>query len=467
MGKHVKGNVTWVGYLDWELQTFHGDDYSILHGSSQNAYLIREGKNVLIDTVWAPHREEFVEALKREIDLSDIDYIIANHGECDHSGSLPALLKEIPDVPIYCTANAVKSIEGQYGKHGWNFHVVKTGDSLDIGNGKKLVFVEMRMLHWPDSMATYLTGDNILFSNDAFGQHYAVEELFNDKADPCLLNREAMKYFANILNPFAPILKKKLEEIGKLNLPIEMIAPSHGAIWRENPLQIVEKYAAWADAYQENQITIAYDTMWNGTEKLAHAIADAIHRKSPDTQVKVFNIAKSDKNEVMTEVFKSRAIAVGSPTVGNSILSSVAGWLEFLRQLKFKNKKAAAFGCYGWSGESVKVLQEKMREAGFEVVCENIRSLWNPEEEDLAKADAVASALLGAEKDESEETRQSAASTAGKDLAKYQCGPCGYIYDPAVGDPDRGIRPGTAFADLPDDWTCPVCGVPKDQFHRL
>ncbi len=183
MRKQVKGNVTWIGYLDWELQTFHGDDYSILHGSSQNAYLIREGKNVLIDTVWTPHREEFVENLKREIDLSDIDYIIANHGECDHSGSLPALLKEIPDVPIYCTANAVKSIEGQYGKHGWNFHVVKTGDSLDIGNGKKLVFVEMRMLHWPDSMATFLTGDNILFSNDAFGQHYAVEELFNDKAD--------------------------------------------------------------------------------------------------------------------------------------------------------------------------------------------------------------------------------------------------------------------------------------------
>ena len=395
MRKHVKGNVSWVGYIDWELEHFHGDDYSIMNGSSQNAYLIEEEKTVLVDTIWVPHRFDFIENLKKEIDLHKIDYIIANHGECDHSGALTTLMEEIPDTPIYCTANAVRSIEGQYGKRGWNFHVVKTGDSLDIGNGKKLIFVEMRMLHWPDSMATYMTGDNILFSMDAFGQHYAVEELFNDKADQCLLNREAMKYFANILNPFAPILTKKLEEIGKLNLPIEMIAPSHGAIWRTDPLQIVEKYAQWADAYQENQVTIAYDTMWNGTEAIAHKIASEIHAQSPDTVVKVFNIAKSDKNEVMTEVFKSKAIAVGSPTVGCSILSSVAGWLEFLKQLKFKNKRAAAFGCYGWSGESVKILQAKLKESGFDVIDDNIRSQWNPEESDYAAVPELVKHLLG------------------------------------------------------------------------
>lgn len=395
MRKHVKGNVSWIGYVDWELESFHGDDYSIYNGSSQNAYLIEEEKTVLVDTIWVPHRFDFIENLKKEIDLHKIDYIIANHGECDHSGALTTLMEEIPDTPIYCTANAVRSIEGQYGKRGWNFHVVKTGDSLDIGNGKKLIFVEMRMLHWPDSMATYMTSDNILFSMDAFGQHYAVEELFNDKADQCLLNREAMKYFANILNPFAPILTKKLEEIGKLNLPIEMIAPSHGAIWRTDPLQIVEKYAQWADAYQENQVTIAYDTMWNGTEAIAHKIASEIHAQSPDTVVKVFNIAKSDKNEVMTEVFKSKAIAVGSPTVGCSILSSVAGWLEFLKQLKFKNKRAAAFGCYGWSGESVKILQAKLKESGFDVIDDNIRSQWNPEESDYAAVPELVKHLLG------------------------------------------------------------------------
>ncbi|MBQ7680958.1 MAG: MBL fold metallo-hydrolase [Oscillibacter sp.] len=394
MRRHVKGNVSWVGFIDWELESFHGDDYSIMNGSSQNAYLIEEGKTVLVDTVWSPHRFEFVEGLKREIDLHSIDYIIANHGECDHSGSLTALMAEIPDTPIYCTANAVKSIEGQYGKRGWNFRTVKTGDTLDIGNGKQLVFVEMRMLHWPDSMATYMTGDNILFSNDAFGQHFAVEELFNDRANQCLLMKEAMKYYANILNPFSPLVSKKLREIAGFQLPIDMIAPSHGAIWRDNPAQIVELYAKWAEAYQENQVTVAYDTMWEGTAKLAHEIAREIARQSPDTVVKLFNIAKADKNEVMTEVFKSRAIAVGSPTVSNSILSSVAGWLEFLKQLKFKNKKAAAFGCYGWSGESVKVLREKLSEAGFSVVEENVRSLWNPGEADFAAIPAMVSALL-------------------------------------------------------------------------
>ena len=203
-----------------------------------------------------------------------------------------------------------------------------------------------------------------------------------------------MKYFANILNPFAPILTKKLDEIAKLNLPIDAIAPSHGAIWRDNPLQIVEKYAKWAAEYQENQVTITYDTMWEGTTKIAHKIAEEIHRQSPDTVVKVFNIAKADKNEVMTEVFKSKAIAVGSPTVSNSILSSVAGWLEFLKQLKFKNKKAAAFGCYGWSGESVKRLQERLTDAGFEVIEDNIKSLWNPTDEDFENIQKLAENLL-------------------------------------------------------------------------
>ncbi len=394
MRKYVKGNVSWLGYIDWALEWFHGEDYSIKNGSSQNAYLIEEEKTVLIDTVWLPHQFEFVENLEKEIDLNKIDFIVANHGECDHSGSLVALMEKIPDTPIYCTANAVKSIEGQYGKRGWNFHVVKTGDTVDIGNGKQLIFVEMKMLHWPDSMATYLTGDNILFSNDAFGQHYAVEELFNDKADQCLLHKEAMKYFANILNPFAPILIKKLEEIGKFNLPIEMIAPSHGAIWRDDPLQIVNLYATWAMAYQEDQVTVVYDTMWEGTAKLANALATELHKESPNTVVKVFNLAKADKNEIMTEVFKSRAIAVGSPTVSNSYLSSMAGWLEFLKQLKFKNKKALAFGCYGWSGESVKRLEEKLKEAGFDVIEENIRIQWTPEEADLASLPAVAKALL-------------------------------------------------------------------------
>jgi len=395
MKKTIKNNVYWVGKIDWELESFHGADYSINHGSSQNAYLIKEEKNVLIDTVWRPHATEFVDNLASEIDLDKIDFIVANHGEVDHSGALPALMNRIPNTPIYCTANAVKSLTGQYHHPEWNYKIVKTGDSVDIGNGKKLIFVEMKMLHWPDSMATYMTGDNILFSNDAFGQHYAVEELFNDKADKCLLWEEAIKYYANILNPYSPLVKKKIEEIKSLNLPIDIIATSHGAIWRDNPLQIAEKYYEWSQNYQENQITIAYDTMWEGTMQLAHKIAKEVACLSPDTKIKVFNISKTNKNDIMTEVFKSKAIAVGSPTVGQSILSSVGGWIDFLKELKFKNKKAAVFGCYGWSGESTKILRERLTDAGFDVVEPEIKCLWNPEESDLAKAADIAKALCG------------------------------------------------------------------------
>lgn len=397
MRKQIKNNVSWVGYLDWELQKFHGDEYSVTSGSSQNAYLIEEEKTILVDTVWAPHRHEFVENLKAELggDLHKIDAIVVNHGEIDHSGSLSELLREIPGTPLYCTANAVKSLEGQYGKQGWNFNVVKTGDTLEVGNGKQLIFIEMPMLHWPDSMATFLTGDNILFSMDAFGQHFAVGELWNDKADQCLLWKEALKYYVNILNPFAAMLTRKLAELEKLNLPIEIIAPSHGAIWRDDPMQIVRKYAEWAAAYQEDQITIAYDTMWQGTEKLAHAIAAEIHKQSPATVVKVFNIAKTDKNDIMTEVFKSKAICVGSPTECNGILSSVEGWLGFLKSLKFKGKRAAAFGCYGWSGESVKILQEKLAAAGFEVIPEGVKCLWNPGEDDYKACAELVKSLLG------------------------------------------------------------------------
>jgi len=242
-------------------------------------------------------------------------------------------------------------------------------------------------------MATYLTGDNVLFSNDAFGQHFAVEELFNDKADKCRLWEEALKYYANILTPFSPLVKKKVEEIQGLNIPIDIIATSHGAIWRENALQIVEKYYEWSQDYQEDQITVVYDTMWDGTKQLAHKISAEIAELSPETRVKIFNISKADKNDIMTEVFKSKAIALGSPTVGNNILSSVGGWLDFLKELKFKHKKAAVFGCYGWSGEGTKVLRERLTDAGFSVVEAEAKCQWNPRDEDFDRAAGIAKAL--------------------------------------------------------------------------
>ena len=385
MKKHLKNNVHWVGKVDWELRKFHGDDYSTHKGSTYNSYLIQEEKTVLVDTVWMPFANEFVENLKSEIDLNSIDYIVINHGEVDHSGALPELMKHIPNTPIYCSANAVKSLKGQY-HQDWNLNVVKTGDTLDVGNNKQLIFVEMPMLHWPDSMASFLTGDNILFSNDAFGQHYATEMLYNDLVDQCELFSEALKYYANILTPFSAILKKKLEEVIALNLPIEIIATSHGVIWRDNPMQIVEKYAKWCDNYQENQITIIYDTMWNGTKTLAEKIAEGIALEDKDVTVKIFNLAKCDNNDLISEVFKSKTVLIGSPTVGNSVLHPVAGFIHFMKELKFKNKKASGFGCYGWSGEGTKVINDMLKNAGFEIIGEDFKHQWNPDEKAKQKA---------------------------------------------------------------------------------
>ncbi len=384
MSFKIKNNVYWVGKIDWELRKFHGNEYSTNRGSTYNSYLIKEEKIVLIDTVWKPFSKEFVENLSKEVDLNKIDYVIANHAEIDHSGGLPELMEKIPETPIYCTANGVKSIKGHYHKD-WNFQVVKTGDTLDIGNGKKLIFVEMRMLHWPDSMACYLTGDNILFSNDAFGQHYATEYMYNDLVDQEELYAECIKYYANILTPFSLFVDKKIKEVLALNIPIDIIATSHGVIWRDNPTQIVEKYLTWANDYQENQITILYDTMWDGTKRMAEAITKGIREVDKKVNIKLYNIAKTDKNDLITEIFKSRIILVGSPTIGGGILSVVAEILEMIKGMRFKNKKAASFGCYGWSGESIKVIKEHLEKSGFSVINDGIRALWNPDDESLEK----------------------------------------------------------------------------------
>ena len=389
----VINNVHWVGKIDWELRKFHGNEYSTHRGSTYNSYLINEEKTALVDTVWAPFAKEYVNNLAGEIDLEKIDFVVANHAEIDHSGALPELLERIPDTPVYCTANGVKSLTGHYHRD-WNFQVVKTGDRLSLGS-KELIFVEAPMLHWPDSMFCYLTGDNILFSNDAFGQHYASEYLFNDLVDQNELYTECLKYYANILTPFSSLVEKKIQEFLGLNLPLDIICTSHGVIWRNNPAQIVERYLQWAKGYKENQITIVYDTMWNGTRVMAESIAKGIVRTDHDVNVKLFNIASSDKNDVLAEVFKSKAVVFGSPTVNRGILTSLAGLLEEIKGLSFQEKKAAVFGTYGWSGESTRVLAESLQQAGFTVVDDGLKVLWNPSEQSIEECVSYGRKLAG------------------------------------------------------------------------
>lgn len=381
MSKRVTDKVTWVGKIDWELKKFHGDELSTMEGSSYNSYLIRDKKTVLIDTVWGPYDTEFVNRLKEEIDLKEIDYIVMNHNESDHSGTLPALMREIPDTPIYCTKKGESILRGMY-HQDWNYVNVKTGDELEIGDSK-LVFVEASMLHWPDTMMTYMTGDNILFSNDVFGQHYASEMLYDDMDDISKLLHEAEKYYTNIITPFSTFVTKKLAEVQGMNLKIDLVAPSHGIIWRENIGLIMDLYAKWANNYQEDQITLIYDTMWQSTRKMAEAIAEGIQQASPNTTIKLLNAVKNDKNDILVEVFKSKAILVGSPTINNGFSYAIAGILEMIKGLKFKNKKAASFGSYGWSGEAAKLIKEFLEESKFAIVNDGIRVNWAPDQETI------------------------------------------------------------------------------------
>jgi len=379
--KEIKKNVYWVGKVDWEIREFHGAEYSTHRGTSYNSYLVKDEKTALIDTVWSPFGIEFVEHLERHDSLGNIDYVIAQHAEIDHSGALAELMERIPDTPVYCSKNGVKSLRGHFHKD-WNFVPVKTGDKLSLGR-KELIFIEAPMLHWPDSMFSYLTEENILFSNDAFGQHLATELLYNDLVDQAELFQECIKYYANILTPFSGLVEKKIEEVKGLDVPVSMICPSHGVIWRDDPLQIVGKYLDWSKNYRENQITIAYDTMWNGTRTMAEAIVKGIRSADDKVAVKLFNISHSDKNDIVTEVFKSKALLVGSPTINRGPLSAVAGFLEQIRGLRFKEKKAAAFGTYGWSGESVAMISKGLEDAGFALMGSGLKATWNPSEESL------------------------------------------------------------------------------------
>jgi len=374
-----------VGVTDWGLRHFHGHELSTHRGSSYNAYLILGKKNVLIDTVWGPFQEQLLANLRELIDPAKIDIVVANHAETDHSGALPLIMRQTPDAQVVVSKRGLESIPGHYHK-AWNFKPVQTGDKIDLG-GPELIFVEAPMLHWPDSMFTYLTGRNILFPNDAFGQHYATSFRFNDEVDREELFQEALKYYANILTPFSDRVGKKIEELLALNLPVDMIAPSHGIIWRQDPLQIVMQYQAWAAQTPEPTAVILYDTMWEATRRMADAIGDGLGREN--VSYKIFHMAVSDRNDVLAEVFKTKAIVVGSPALNNGVLPTLTPILEDLRGLRFKNKIGAAFGSYGWSGENVKLIEEHFNKCKIPVAVPGVRAKWQPTPEDLAACEKM------------------------------------------------------------------------------
>ena len=377
----LREGVYWVGVVDWALRHFHGHELSTHRGSSYNAYLIIDEKVVLVDTVWAPFQEQLMENIREIVDPTKIDIVVATHAEADHSGGLPAVMRHAPNATVIVSKRGRESVEGHY-HQPWNFKAVQTGDKVNIGK-HDLLFIEVPMLHWPDSMFTYLTGQNILMPNDSFGQHYATAFRFNDEVNQEELYEEALKYYANILTPFSSLVLKRIDELLALDLPLEMIAPSHGIIWRKDPLQIVKKYQEWAAQVPQKSAVILYDTMWNGTRRMAEAIGDGLAAEGVPYQA--FHMAVSDRNDVIAEVFKANAIIVGSPTFNQGLLPTICPILEELKGLRFQNKVGAAFGAYGWSGEAVGLIEEILSRSKIPVVAESVRAKWQPKADDLAR----------------------------------------------------------------------------------
>jgi anaerobic nitric oxide reductase flavorubredoxin len=375
----LKEGVYWVGVVDWEIRNFHGHELTTHRGSSYNAYLIMDEKNVLVDTVWSPFAEDLIDNIRELIDPAKIDIVVANHSEMDHSGALPLVMRHAPNAEVVVSKQGYSSIPGHFHEN-WNLRKVSTGESISIG-ANELVFVEAPMLHWPDSMFTYLTGHNILMPNDAFGQHYAAAFRFNDQVDQEELYEEALKYYANILTPFSDRVIKKIDELLALGLPVDMIAPSHGIIWRKNPLQIAEHYKKWAAQMPETRAVILYDTMWEGTRHMAEAIGRGLG--DAGVEHKLINLAVTDRNDVLVDVFRARTVLVGSPTLNNGVLPTIMPVLTDMKGLKLKNKIGAAFGTYGWSGESVKIVEELLTGCGIPIIREGIKFKWRPKSEEL------------------------------------------------------------------------------------
>jgi anaerobic nitric oxide reductase flavorubredoxin len=394
MSIEIAQNIFWVGVTDWGIRRFHGVELSVHRGTTYNAYLIMDEKIAIVDAVWDHHADEFITKIKDIVDPAKIDYVIVNHAEPDHSSSLPILMKHCPNATVVLTKNGAASVEGHYHEK-WNFKTVKTGDKLSLGKNE-LVFIEAPMLHWPDTMFTYVTGHNILMSNDAFGQHYASAFLFNDLVNQAELYEEALKYYANILTLYSDKVLKKIDEILALNLPVDMIAPSHGVIWRKDPLQIVTKYQEWARQIPAPTALIVYDTMWNATEKMAKAIAEGLIECGVDC--KVCHAALSDGNDLMVDIFKAKLVVLGSCTHNNGILPSMAKILEEMKGLRFKNKIGAAFGSYGWSGESVKDIEEVFKKAGIPVALPGLRVKWQPGTAEVEACRAMGRQLAAAVK---------------------------------------------------------------------
>lgn len=376
----LKDGIYWVGAVDWNIRDFHG--YVTNRGTTYNAYLIQDEKTALIDTVKKVFSEELIRHIEEITSFDKIDYIIVNHVEMDHSSSLQTIAKKAKNARIFSSVRGKDEIIKHYGPDFERIETVKTGDEISLGK-KTLRFVEAPMLHWPDSMFTYVVEDKVLMPNDAFGQHLASSERFDDEVDQHILMEEATIYYANILMALAPLITRKIQEVVAMKIPIEIIAPSHGIIWRKDPMKIVNAYLAWSAAENKKKVVIVFDTMWGSTDKMAEAIAEGVGSEGVDA--KIVKLRASPNSEAVTEILESKAVLVGSPTLNNGMFPTLGSFLTYITGLRPKAKIWGFFGSYGWGGGAVKTMIKTAKEAGFDVVEPGLEIKFVPTEEELKK----------------------------------------------------------------------------------
>jgi len=370
--------VHWVGAVDWDIRDFHG--YSTYKGTTYNAFLVVDEKITLFDTVKHSHKEELLRNIKKIVDPEKIDYIVVNHVEMDHSGSLPDLVDLIKPEKLFCSPMGKKAILDHFHQEDWPFEVVKSGDEISLGK-RTVQFIETRMLHWPDSMFSFLKEDGILFSSDAFGQHFASSERFDDEVDLSVVMKESAKYYANILYLYAPLIQKLLTSDAVKNLDIKMIAPDHGVIWRTHQSKILAAYDKWSKNESDKKALVIFDSMWHSTEEMAHAVSDGLVEAGVSTNM--VNLQVHHRSDVMTQVLGAKAVVLGSSTLNNGLLPRMAGFLMYMRGLKPTNKLGATFGSFGWSGEAVGLMNKALEEMKIDLIEDGLKIKYVPDEEKL------------------------------------------------------------------------------------
>ncbi len=371
----IKPKIYWVGGIDWNLRYFHG--YLTPRGTTYNAYLIVDDKITLVDTVKHYLFEEMLERIKDIIDPAKIDYLVVNHVEMDHSGSVPKIMEVAPEAKIITSDKGKKGLERHYKKE-WEYQIIKSGDEMNLGS-HTLKFVQTPMVHWPDSMVTYIPEDKLLLPNDAFGQHIGSTERFDDQLGWDIVHEEAATYYANIVLPYGDQVKKALDVLGQL--PIDMIAPSHGVIWRSFIPQLLEVYPKWANHETDQKALIVYDTMWGSTKEIANALANGL--EDAGIPVTTRFLQTSHMSEIMTDVLLSKAVLVGSSTLNNGMLPTVAGFLTYVKGLRPKNRIGLAFGSYGWGGQGARHVEEVLKDMNWEIPHELLNIQYVPDDDEL------------------------------------------------------------------------------------